>query len=172
MTLERTSIIILLVTRTTCLGNISQQVETTPSPDEYPLRLAHDLPQLPSVGFKNATQSTFQAPVLDSLLHRFQDEHETRILQCIPFSILHWRISCVCAIILTGFELELYSDDERPFAYWYLSEVCGFHDKVLQQLLGHVSLGMSAYPDRCPHSDATSKAARPITTSWHNQRML
>jgi len=76
---------------------------------------------------------------------RPRDEHETRILQCIPFSILHWRISCVCTIILTGFELELYSDDERPFAYWYLSEVCGFHDKVLQQLLGYVTLGSPAH---------------------------
>ena len=40
-----------------------------------------------------------------------------------PLAILHWRVGVIRDIVLQGFELELYSPDEIPFAYWYLSRV-------------------------------------------------
>lgn len=37
--------------------------------------------------------------------------------------ILYWRASIVRDTILSGFELELYSSDERPVAYRFLRNV-------------------------------------------------
>ncbi|EJD06227.1 uncharacterized protein FOMMEDRAFT_166473 [Fomitiporia mediterranea MF3/22] len=67
-----------------------------------------------------------------------RDSSDSRVLKCIPLVILHWRAGIVRDIILSGFELELYAAEERPFAYWYLSEVLGSHEAILQELLNAV----------------------------------
>lgn len=55
--------------------------------------------------------------------------------------ILHWRACMIRDIILSGFELELYSSDERPFAYWYLQNVLFVQEGALQELLKSVPQG-------------------------------
>lgn len=51
-----------------------------------------------------------------------------------PLAILHWRAGITREIVLQGFELELYSPDELPFAYWYLSEVLVENTTLLMNL--------------------------------------
>lgn len=72
-----------------------------------------------------------------------QDSKEANICQSIPLAILHWRIGAIRDIILSGFELDLYSVDERAFCYWYLSQVLFTHDRVIRQLMELVPRGKS-----------------------------
>jgi len=37
-------------------------------------------------------------------------------------------------IVLSGFQLELYTAYERPFAYWYLGRITGDHIDLLDSL--------------------------------------
>ena len=55
-----------------------------------------------------------------------------------PLAILHWRALIIRDIILSGFELDLYTDEERVFAYWYLSKALGVHESNVRELLGIV----------------------------------
>ena len=64
----------------------------------------------------------------------WQDEAETQLAQSVPLAILHFRLIVIRDIILTGFELELYSYDERPFAYWYLAKICDGQTRVSRKL--------------------------------------
>lgn len=41
----------------------------------------------------------------------------------IPAVVLHFRIDQMSEIIFAGFEAELYSREEMPFLYWYLSRI-------------------------------------------------
>ncbi|THG95833.1 hypothetical protein EW145_g7894 [Phellinidium pouzarii] len=74
-----------------------------------------------------------------------RDASESRILKCIPLAVLHWRAGVIRDIILAGFELELYALDERPFAYWYLSQLLGGHENILRELLDVVPQGSPAH---------------------------
>ncbi|OCB91093.1 hypothetical protein A7U60_g1658 [Sanghuangporus baumii] len=67
-----------------------------------------------------------------------RDSADSRVLKCIPLAILHWRAGIARDIVLSGFELELHAPDERPFAYWYLSEILQTHEEVLKELLSAV----------------------------------
>lgn len=37
--------------------------------------------------------------------------------------VLAHRYEIICEVVLSGFQLSLYSSNERPFAYWYLAQV-------------------------------------------------
>lgn len=41
----------------------------------------------------------------------------------IPAVVLHFRIDQMSEILFAGFEAELYSQEEMPFLYWYLSRI-------------------------------------------------
>lgn len=41
--------------------------------------------------------------------------------------------------MLTGFELDLYAADEKPFAYWYLAQLFAIHEGILGQLTPSIS---------------------------------
>ena len=47
---------------------------------------------------------------------------------------LLWRLSVVREVILSGFQLELYSQEEKSFAYWYAVEVIDTHLSCLDNL--------------------------------------
>jgi N-alpha-acetyltransferase 35, NatC auxiliary subunit len=46
-------------------------------------------------------------------------------------------------IVLSGFQLELYSVDEKPIAYWYASEVIDAHLTQLDQIASLIPPGKS-----------------------------
>ncbi|KAJ7063693.1 Mak10 subunit, NatC N-terminal acetyltransferase-domain-containing protein [Mycena amicta] len=59
----------------------------------------------------------------------------TEIMGHLPSCALLWRLSVIRDVVLSGFQLELYSAEERPFAYWYLSQVIEAHLECLDELL-------------------------------------
>ncbi|KIY68793.1 hypothetical protein CYLTODRAFT_373907 [Cylindrobasidium torrendii FP15055 ss-10] len=54
---------------------------------------------------------------------------DIRIMTKLPKAVLIWRMNILQEIVLSGFQLELYAANERPFAYWYTAQL------VEQQLL-------------------------------------
>lgn len=53
----------------------------------------------------------------------------------IPACALVWRLSVVREVVLSGFQLELYTSEEKPFAYWYASQVIEAHLACLDDML-------------------------------------
>ncbi|KAF9064633.1 Mak10 subunit, NatC N-terminal acetyltransferase-domain-containing protein [Rhodocollybia butyracea] len=58
-----------------------------------------------------------------------------RILNQFPKAIVLWRLTSIREVILSGFQLELYHPMERPFAYWFASQVIDVHLGYLDVLL-------------------------------------
>lgn len=48
--------------------------------------------------------------------------------------MLLWRLSIIREVLLSGFQLELYVDDEKSFVYWELSHVTHEHLTTLNSL--------------------------------------
>jgi N-alpha-acetyltransferase 35, NatC auxiliary subunit len=59
----------------------------------------------------------------------------------LPDVALLWRLSVVREVILSGFQLELYSREEKSFAYWYAVEVIDAHLSCLDNLTSIVQEG-------------------------------
>lgn len=59
----------------------------------------------------------------------------------IPACALVWRLSVIREVILSGFQLELYTAEEKSFAYWYASQVMEAHLTCLDGLLLAVEPG-------------------------------
>jgi hypothetical protein len=59
----------------------------------------------------------------------------------IPACALVWRISVIREVVLSGFQLELYTSEEKPFAYWYASQVMEAHLACLDDMLPAVPPG-------------------------------
>jgi len=48
--------------------------------------------------------------------------------------VLLWRLSIIREVLLSGFQLELYAEDEKSFVYWELSQVNHEHLATLDAL--------------------------------------
>ena len=48
--------------------------------------------------------------------------------------MLLWRLSIIREVLLSGFHLELYVDDEKSFVYWELSHVAHEHLATLSSI--------------------------------------
>ncbi|TFK32597.1 Mak10 subunit, NatC N-terminal acetyltransferase-domain-containing protein [Crucibulum laeve] len=59
--------------------------------------------------------------IVESL--NMQDLPSNHFILHAPKVPLLWRLSCIQEIIFSGFQLELYTSDERPFAYWYATHI-------------------------------------------------
>ncbi|KAF7314975.1 hypothetical protein MIND_00011600 [Mycena indigotica] len=68
----------------------------------------------------------------------------TEIMSHLSSCVLLWRLSVIRDVVLSGFQLELYTAEERSFAYWYLSEVIEAHLECLDRLL------LAVNPDSTP----------------------
>ncbi|KAJ7494359.1 Mak10 subunit, NatC N-terminal acetyltransferase-domain-containing protein [Mycena galericulata] len=71
------------------------------------------------------------------------DLPRTEIMKHIPACVLIWRLSVIREVVLSGFLLELYTAEEKPFAYWYASQVIEAHLECLDDVL-------LAMPPDCP----------------------
>lgn len=58
---------------------------------------------------------------------------------------LLWRLSAIREIIFSGFQLELYTADEKSFAYWYAAQVLDAHLSCLDDLLVIVPKGTHVF---------------------------
>src|SRR6267378_2296121 len=56
------------------------------------------------------------------------------LLYQLPTIALLWRLPIIREVVLSGFQLELYSDDERSFAYWYAAQVMEAHLQCLDNI--------------------------------------
>ncbi|KAG7086374.1 hypothetical protein E1B28_002334 [Marasmius oreades] len=52
-----------------------------------------------------------------------------------PSAALLWRLSTMREVILSGFQLQLYSPAERPFAYLYASQVIDVHLSTIENVM-------------------------------------
>ena len=59
----------------------------------------------------------------------------------LPNVVLLWRLSAIREVILSGFQLELFSLEEKPLAYWYATQVLDIHLSCLDNLLRVVPKG-------------------------------
>ncbi|KAF5367224.1 hypothetical protein D9757_012228 [Collybiopsis confluens] len=84
-------------------------------------------------------------------------------LRNLPKLAILWRLSSIREVILSGFQLELYHPLERPFAYWFASEVVGIHLRVLEGL----SFGRAEGQDMV---DATGEALREADTETQGRK--
>jgi len=89
-------------------------------------------------------------------LHRLlQDMACEPLLSQLPSIALLWRLPIVREVVLSGFQLELYSEDERSFAYWYAAQVMEAHLQCLDNIFPMTKEG-SEFPMKheatCAHS--------------------
>ncbi|KAJ6630303.1 Mak10 subunit, NatC N-terminal acetyltransferase-domain-containing protein [Mycena sp. CBHHK59/15] len=84
----------------------------------------------------------------------------TDIVKHVPASVLVWRLSVVREVVLSGFQLELYTSEEKPFAYWYTSQVIEAHLACLDNMLLAARPGCTAFVEmRFQHSFLTALQA-------------
>ncbi|KAJ7290144.1 Mak10 subunit, NatC N-terminal acetyltransferase-domain-containing protein [Mycena rebaudengoi] len=81
----------------------------------------------------------------------------------IPACALVWRLSVVREVVLSGFQLELYTSEEKPFAYWYLSQVLEAHLACLDDMLLVVAADSTPHVElRFQHSLLTALQAMTV----------
>lgn len=76
---------------------------------------------------------------------RFSCAENPQLLRLLPHIPLMWRLTAAENTILSGFQLELYSAQERTFAYWYLSQVIETHLGCIEDVLAVFPSGTIEY---------------------------
>jgi len=69
------------------------------------------------------------------------DDNAIGIIDQVPNAALIWRLSIVREVVFSGFQLDLYSVDERPFAYWYVAQVIEAHLSRIDKMMSVISHG-------------------------------
>lgn len=75
----------------------------------------------------------------------YQEVPKGLLIARLPDVALLWRLSVVREVILSGFQLELYSREEKSFAYWYAVEVIDAHLSCLDNLISIVQDGAHSH---------------------------
>jgi hypothetical protein len=73
-----------------------------------------------------------------------QTDDSDDIISRVPDAALLWRLSIVREVVFSGFQLELYTMEERAFAYWYATQVIEEHLSCLDNWIPVVSKGIAA----------------------------
>ncbi|EIN07974.1 hypothetical protein PUNSTDRAFT_135491 [Punctularia strigosozonata HHB-11173 SS5] len=63
------------------------------------------------------------------------DEPGAPLIRSLPVVVLCKRLANIREVVLSGFQLELYSVEEKPLAYWYASQAIEAHATCLESLL-------------------------------------
>ena len=56
------------------------------------------------------------------------------LIDALGNAVLLWRLSIIREVLLSGFQLELYVEDEKSFVYWELSRLAHEHLSTLNAL--------------------------------------
>ncbi|KAI0282481.1 Mak10 subunit, NatC N-terminal acetyltransferase-domain-containing protein [Russula aff. rugulosa BPL654] len=62
------------------------------------------------------------------------DKKDHLLINALTDAVLLWRLSIIREVLLSGFHLELYVDDEKSFVYWELSHVAHEHLATLSSI--------------------------------------
>jgi ABC-type uncharacterized transport system YnjBCD ATPase subunit len=54
-------------------------------------------------------------------------------------AVLMYRLSVIREVVLSGFQMSLYTNEERVFAYWYIVQVLEMHLSCIDQLMPGMS---------------------------------
>ncbi|KAK2460682.1 hypothetical protein APHAL10511_007152 [Amanita phalloides] len=76
-----------------------------------------------------------------------EDKPKDDILRFLPTTALLWRLSVVQEVVFSGFQLELYSPEEIPFAYWYAAQVIEVRLECLDHLIPVVPKSSLTYQE-------------------------
>ncbi|EPQ50584.1 hypothetical protein GLOTRDRAFT_118272 [Gloeophyllum trabeum ATCC 11539] len=76
-----------------------------------------------------------------------EDQTEARMLDVLPKALLLWRLEVIQQVVLSGFQLELYSPDEVSVAYWYAAEVIVARLECLHALMEVAPPDSTAYSE-------------------------
>jgi hypothetical protein len=60
-------------------------------------------------------------------------------------AVLMYRLSVIREVVLSGFQMSLYTNEERVFAYWYIVQVLEMHLSCIDQLMPGMSNNSNAY---------------------------
>ncbi|KAG0694642.1 Mak10 subunit, NatC N-terminal acetyltransferase-domain-containing protein [Suillus ampliporus] len=92
--------------------------------------------------------SVHLAPLQDQ---KHDHVHRARI------AVLMYRLSVIREVVLSGFQLSLYTNEERVFAYWYVVQVLEMHLSCIDQLI--------------PGTSRTVVTVKQTTFSWRRTRL-
>ncbi|KAJ8591458.1 Mak10-domain-containing protein [Rhizopogon salebrosus TDB-379] len=100
----------------------------------------------------------------------------------VRIAVLMYRLSVIREVVLSGFQLSLYTNEERVFAYWYVVQVLEMHLACIDQLTTGMLRGSNTYLELSYQSQfltalqAISIAifavtVKQITFSWQRTRL-
>ncbi|KAF8259877.1 Mak10 subunit, NatC N-terminal acetyltransferase-domain-containing protein [Lactarius quietus] len=72
-------------------------------------------------------------------------DRDRLLVDAIPKAMLLWRLSIIEEVLLSGFQLELYVQDEKSFVYWELGQVIHEHLSILDSLERVIPKDAGAY---------------------------
>ena len=87
----------------------------------------------------NGSTSSIPCLKADGVLQALPQNH---ILTKLPYVALCWRLASLREVVLSGFQLELYAAEERPFAYWYATQILDVHLTCIDNLFAVVPKGL------------------------------
>jgi hypothetical protein len=95
--------------------------------------------------------------------HSSMDDDIRTLASLVPQIPALWRLTSIREVVLSGFQLELYTMEERAFAYWYTAQVLEDHIDCLNNIQAVVSRGIYMNPNEgglfsCRHADSTAWA--------------
>ncbi|KAG1856630.1 Mak10 subunit, NatC N-terminal acetyltransferase-domain-containing protein [Suillus subalutaceus] len=74
-----------------------------------------------------------------------QDQKKLDHVRRARVAVLMYRLSVIREVVLSGFQLSLYTNEERVFAYWYVVQVLEMHLSCIDQLMPGMSSDSNAY---------------------------
>jgi len=75
------------------------------------------------------------------------DEKDRKLVDALKGVVLLWRLSIIREVLLSGFQLELYVEDEKSFVYWQLGQVVHEHTSILNGLEPIIPKDTGAYEE-------------------------
>ncbi|THV06920.1 hypothetical protein K435DRAFT_960172 [Dendrothele bispora CBS 962.96] len=74
--------------------------------------------------------------IITDLDYSTLSSRDSALVLASPLIPLYHRFSCMREIILSGFQLELYSANEKDFAYWYAAKIVEDQLNLLDKIIG------------------------------------
>ncbi len=94
-----------------------------------------------------------------------------KVLEQLPNAILLGRLSALRELVLSGFQLELYAANERPFAYWYASQIIEKHLVCIDAIISILVPG-EYQPSSLQSSDASGSESNSMKEMTFQRQFL
>lgn len=80
-------------------------------------------------------------PTLPRLFQHLQKHDRLDVIPLLPNVALACRLTLIRDVVFSGFQLELYTAEEKIFAYWYATQVLETHLSCLDSMIAVVPHG-------------------------------